>query len=94
MAPIQAGAPQKKAKNKIEVFERVRDPDSGEYLDERGSARPEDTLAQARKSNFIGIAANQDELTLILMSKRDQVFDKMTRQIIFGANGKPVLNPD
>lgn len=27
------------------------------------------------------------------MSKKDQVYDRMARQIVFGPNGKPVLDP-
>lgn len=74
------------------MFERIKDMETGEYLDERGED-DDRAFGAAREARFVGIALNNDELTQILMSKKDQVYDRMTRQIVFGPNGKPVLDP-
>ena len=57
------------------------------------SGRTEEVFVKAEKEEFLGVRKNEDELTKILMSKQDVVLDKMNRQIIFGPDGMPILDP-
>ena len=63
-------------------------------------SRATGALSQGKKplepitnGNFIGVKKNEDELTKILMSRKDQVLDKMNRHILFDKEGRPILDP-
>ena len=73
-----------------EVFNRRIDPDTGQYVD-LADDNPE-ALEQAHQGQFIGLSRNEDDVTKILISKEDLLRDKLNRQVVFGPDGKPIVN--
>ena len=52
-----------------------------------------EALVKVTPGDFLGIRKNEDELTKILMSRKDAILDKMNRQILFTKDGRPILDP-
>lgn len=93
----------------IEVLERKVDPETGKYYDQLSGfedqsskksrkgrfADAEEPQAHAhlRPGAFLGLARNEDEVTKILISKNDQLKDKLNRQVVFGPDG-PIEAPE
>ena len=69
-----------------EVYDRARDPLTGQFLDQRpGHDKEEDDKEEVRyynpmsKANFMGLPQNDDEVTRLLISKEDYIRDQMKR---------------
>ena len=83
----------------IEVYERLIDPDTNKFLDQKsnitgskfGSQFKAAAFKPLAQGQFLGLARNEDEVTKILMSKEDQLKDKLNRQVVFGADNKPIV---
>ena len=72
------------------MFNRKIDPETGQYVQE-AEDNP-DALEHANQGQFIGLARNEDDVTKILISKEDLLRDKLNRQVVFGPDGKPIVN--
>jgi len=69
-----------------EVYDRARDPLTGQFLDQMpGRDKEEDEREQLGyfqplgKANFMGLPQNDDEVTRLLISKEDYIRDQMKR---------------
>ena len=69
-----------------EVYDRARDPVTGQFLDQMPRREgEEDDRDQVRhfnplsKANFMGLPQNDDEVTRLLISKEDYIRDQMKR---------------
>ena len=85
----------------MEVFDRKIDPETNQPFDDRSNASHfaevlnhdgEPLLDQMQPGEFVGLQKNEDELTRLLVTKEDQMKEIMNRQIIFGRDGKPILD--
>ena len=83
----------------IEVYERLYDPETNKYIDQQteisgsrfGSEYRQKALKPMQQGQFLGLLRNEDEVTKILISKEDQLRDKMGRQVVFGADNRPIM---
>jgi len=55
-----------------------------------GTQYREQALKPLKMGQFLGLPRNEDEVTKILISKEDQLRDKMSRQVVFGADNRPI----
>lgn len=83
--------------NQVQIYDRRADP-QGNYYDQMSRATGllsdgKEALVKVTPGDFLGIRRNEDELTKILMSRKDAVLDKMNRQILFTKDGRPILDP-
>ena len=85
----------------MEVFDRRIDPETNQPYDDQSNASRfaqgldldgEPLLNQMQPGEFVGLQKNEDELTRLLVTKDDQIKEIMNRQIVFGRDGKPILD--
>ena len=84
----------------IEVYDRLYDPNTNKFLDLKSNISGSKFDTQYKETafkplalgQFLGLARNEDDVTKILISKEDQLKDKLSRQVVFGADNKPITN--